>query len=222
MEFNLLTVMGKVTTDSVETTRQMHNMTAGNPDGVAAAKALGDISHLAFMPLDAATNFKGDLLFLDVWNNVPGMQQFFSDPHVQAGGNMMFASREAILWNKLTDFLNFQFPSPYGKNDRIVGIIQRKVKSIEEAKKIHNQSISGLVNLSRANGMVAHNFYARTAAPDSPEALEILGVDVWMSAEGMMKHYMSSEFQNSGLYQMFDGRPKNSTWIHPGGDWIEW
>jgi hypothetical protein len=222
MQFNLLTVMGKVTTSDVESTRQMHNQTAGNPDGVAAAKALGDLSHMAYMPLDTATNFNGDLLFLDVWNSVEGLQNFFSDKQVQAGAAMMWKSKDAILWSKLDNFLNFEIPTPYGKNERIVGIVQGKVKSIEEAAEIHNKAIGSIVNLSRANGMVSHNFYVRMAAPGTPEVLEIIGVDIWMSAEGMMKHYMSKEFQGSGLYPMFAGKPSQSTWVHPQGEWIEW
>lgn len=85
MTFSLLTVMGKVKPTSVDATRQMHNQTAGNPGGVAAAKSLGDMSHMTFMPLDAETNFKGDLLFMDIWNDVDGLQKFFSDPQVKVG-----------------------------------------------------------------------------------------------------------------------------------------
>ena len=222
MTFNLLTVMGKVNTNSVEETRKMHNQTAGNPDGVAAAKKLGDVSHMTYMPLDAATNFKNDLLFLDIWNSVEGMQQFFADPQVQAGAGMMWKAKDAILWAKLDGFLNFQLPAPYGKNERIVGIVQGKVNSIAEAQAIHNKAIASVVNLSRANGMVSHAFYVRMAAPGSPEALEVIGVDVWMNAEGMMKHYTSPEFQQCGLYPMFAGKPTSSTWVHPQGEWIEW
>src|SRR6185436_9002709 len=95
MTFNLLTVMGKVKPTSIEATCELHNQTAGHPDGVAAAKYLGDMSHLTFMPIDAATNFKNDLLFMDIWNSVEGMQQFFSDPQVKGGADMMFNTREA-------------------------------------------------------------------------------------------------------------------------------
>ena len=222
MTFNLLTVKGKVNTDSVDATRQLHNQTAGNPDGVAAAKSLGDMSHMTFMPLDAATTFNGDLLFMDIWNNLDGLSQFFSDQQVQAGAAMMFASREAIVWAKLDGFLNFQFPAPSGNNTRIVGIIQGKVNSLEEAAEIHNEAMSGQVNAARAAGIVSHEFYVRLAAPGSPEALEVLGVDVWMNAEGMMQHYTSPGFQSSGLHKIFAAKPASSTWIHPAGEWIEW
>jgi len=222
MTFNLLTVMGKVIPTSIEATCELHNQTAGNPGGVAAAKSLGDMSHMTFMPTDAAANFKGDLLFMDIWNSMEGLNQFFSDPQVQGGANMMFASREAVVWSKIDSFLNFNFSSPTGKNDRIVGLVRGTVKSLEEAAAIHNAAIESTVKAARANGIVSHEFYVRMAAPGSPEALEVLGVDVWMGAEGMMKQYMSPEFQNSGLYKMFTSKPSSSTWVHPKGEWVEW
>lgn len=222
MTFNLLTVIGKVKTSSISATRELHNQTAGNPGGLAAAKSLGDMSHMIYMPLGAATSFKDDLLFLDVWNNLEGLQQFFSDPQVQAGGEMMFASREAIVWRKLENFLNFNLPTPSGKNDRIVGLLRGTIKSIEDAAAIHNTAMESQVKSARAAGLVSHEFYSRMAAPDSPESLEVLGVDVWMNEKTMMQHYMSSEFQNSGLYKMFSVKPASSLWVHPGGEWVEW
>jgi len=222
MTFNLLTVMGKTTATSVEATCKLHNETAGNPGGVAAAKSLGDMSHMTFMPTGTASSFSGDLLFLDIWNNLDGMNRFFSDPHVQEGGNRMFSSRENIVWSKLDKFLNFNFSSPTGMNDRIVGLVRGSVTSLEEAEAIHNTSMDAMVNPSRAAGIVSHEFYSRLAAPGSAEALEVLGVDIWMNAESMMKHYMSSEFQHSGLYKMFASKPASSTWVHPKGEWIEW
>ncbi len=222
MTFNLLTVMGKVKPSSIEAACELHNQTAGNPGGVAAAKSLGDMSHMTFMPVDAEKSFKGDLLFMDIWNSMEGLNQFFSDPQVQGGAEMMFASREAIVWTKIDDFLNFNFPAPTGKNEKFIGLVRGTVKSLEEAAAIHNPAMEGTVKIARANGMVSHAFYSRMAAPSSPEALEILGVDVWMSADGMMKHYMSPEFQNSGLYNIYASKPASSMWVHPKGEWVEW
>lgn len=222
MQFNLLTVQGKVNPTTVEETRLLHNQTAGNPEGVATAKYLGDMSHMTYMPLDAATNFNGDLLFLDIWNSVEGLQQFFSDHQVQAGGTMMFKSRDAVVCSALDSFLHFQFPAPTGHHDRIVGIVRGMVKSLDEAAVIHNKAIAGTVKQARAHGILSHQFYVRLADPGSPEALEVLGLDTWMDSSSMMKHYMSPEFQGTGLYSMFAGKPVSSTWVHPEGEWVEW
>jgi hypothetical protein len=42
--------------------RDLHNATAGNPDGVAVAKSLGDLSHNVYLP---ASDGDERLLFLD-------------------------------------------------------------------------------------------------------------------------------------------------------------
>lgn len=42
MTFNLLTVMGKVTTSRVEATGKLHNETAGNPGGVVGIWLFAD------------------------------------------------------------------------------------------------------------------------------------------------------------------------------------
>ena len=54
MQFNLLTVRGKVNTAGMEA-RLMHNQTAGSPEGVFVAKQLGDLSHITYLPPDAST-----------------------------------------------------------------------------------------------------------------------------------------------------------------------
>jgi hypothetical protein len=41
------------------------------------------------------------------------------------------------------------------------------------------------VHKGRQLGMLSHEAYFRLAAPDSPEALEYFGVDVWMTGAGM-------------------------------------
>ncbi|MEO5581728.1 MAG: hypothetical protein ABIR66_03485, partial [Saprospiraceae bacterium] len=181
-----------------------------------------DMSHMTYMPLDAATNFNGDLLFLDIWNNLEGLNQFFSDPQVQGGAAMMFETRDAVVWKKLDGFLHCNFPAPTGQHNRIVGIVRGKVKSIEDAEAIHNTAISNTIKAGRANGILSHEFYVRIADPGSLESLEVLGLDFWMNADGMMKHYMSPDFQNSSLYKMFTEKPVSSNWVHPKGEWVEW
>jgi len=174
------------------------------------------------MPFETSSAFSGELLFMDIWNSIDGLNKFFGDPQVLGGAKLMFSTREAVVWGKLDDFLNFHFPTPTGKNTRIVGMIRGTVNSLEEAKAIHNDAMEGQVNASRLAGIVSHEFFVRSAAPGSPESLEVLGVDVWMDADRMKKHYESPEFQNSGLYKIFNAKPTSSLWAHPAGDWVEW
>ena len=80
----LLTVRGKLSAKTNEEARIVHNETAGDPQGVAAARSLGDLSHLVHVPLDAG-DASGELLILDLWTRVDGLNQFFSNPDVQKG-----------------------------------------------------------------------------------------------------------------------------------------
>lgn len=98
----LLTIRGTLKTTKIEEAREIHNMTAGNTQGVAAARSLGDLSHNVYVPIGDAPGAVSELLFLDLWNNVAGLQTFFSDAQVQAGGARMFATRapSASMWKQ--------------------------------------------------------------------------------------------------------------------------
>src|SRR3982750_752973 len=91
----LLTVLGTPTAGSGVASRDLHNATAGNPAGVAAAKSLGDLSHNVFLPAVA-----GDpgLLFIDNWNDPAGLGTFFSDKQVLEGAAALWSERDAVLW----------------------------------------------------------------------------------------------------------------------------
>ena len=92
----MLTVRGKFVPSTVENARVLHNDTAGSAQGIAAARALGDLSHNVFVPGAGAPS--GELLFLDTWVDVQGIMEFFSNPHVQQQGGNMFSARDASVW----------------------------------------------------------------------------------------------------------------------------
>src|SRR5690242_9200369 len=82
-----LTVRGTYTKASLEEARLLHNDTAGSPQGIAAARALGDLSHVVYAPclkLPQSSAVAGELLFLDVWCDPESIGKFFSNPNVQA------------------------------------------------------------------------------------------------------------------------------------------
>ena len=96
----LFSFRGVLKPKTLEDARNTHNMTAGNPDGVAAARALGDLSHNVFLTLGDTKGTAGELLILDLWNNLEGFNQFFEGKQVQEGGAMIFASVEdRELWS---------------------------------------------------------------------------------------------------------------------------
>ena len=109
----LLSIRGTLIPATIEEARHFHNMTAGNPQGVAGAKALGDLSHMVYTPIgqNGATS---EFLILDLWNSVDGLNQFFSDHQVQEGGNMIFKQRDPVVWSPAEGFYGYHIPAPSG------------------------------------------------------------------------------------------------------------
>src|SRR5690242_15084948 len=92
----LLTVEGTPQAADREQTRKTHNLAAGSDQGVAAARSFGDLSHAVYVPAGPSAS-DNKLLFIDYWNSVDGLMTFFSDKQVQAGGEMVFKTREPIV-----------------------------------------------------------------------------------------------------------------------------
>jgi quinol monooxygenase YgiN len=197
----------------------VHNSTAGVPANVAAARQLSDLSHMVYVPFGGGGK-PGDFLILDQWNNLEGLNTFFADPHVQEGGGMIFASRDPVVWTP-ADLVSYNFPAPYGKNDRIVATVRAKVKSLAEASQIHNALVQKLVNKARIAGNMSHAGYFRMAAPGDPAGLEFFAVDTWYDAAGMGKHYQDPEVMD-GFGGLFASPPELGVWAHPAGEWVEW
>jgi hypothetical protein len=221
----LLTIRGTLAPDTLEEARKVHNMTAGDPAGVDAAKSLGDVSHMVYIPMPhdghAKTKGAGEFLIMDLWYSVEGLNTFFSDKRVQEGGAMIFSDRDPVLWAPAEGFVSFHIPAPFGNNDRVVAVVRGTVNSKEEAKELHNTAITKTISKGRKLGPLSHEAYFRMAAPDSPEALEFFGVDVWMNNEGLGDFYSDEDFL-AGFNHLFTTEAADSVWVHPKGDWIEW
>ncbi len=90
----LLTIRGTLAPPSLEAARPVHNQTAGAPEGVAAAKSLGDLSHMVYVPVNKEL---AELFIMDLWTSPSGLNQFFSDPQVQQGAAMIFTQRDPVV-----------------------------------------------------------------------------------------------------------------------------
>lgn len=221
----LLTIRGTLSPKTLEEARKVHNMTAGDPAGVAAAKSLGDVSHMVYVPADHDDHDKsdgaGEFLIMDLWTSPDGLNTFFSDHKVQEGGAMIFSQRDPVLWAPAQGFTSYHIPAPFGINDRFITTARATVKSLEEACELHNNAVTKTISKARKAGNLSHESYFRLAAPGSPEALEWLGVDVWMRPDEMMSLYEDPEFLE-GFNHMFTGEANVGVWVHPKGDWTEW
>ena len=213
----LLTVLGSPTTGSGAASRDLHNQTAGDPGGVAAAKSFGDLSHNVYLP---ATKGDDRLLFLDNWNSPTGLGTFFADEQVQQGAAVLWKDREAVLWMPATGFGSYRLPVPSGRTIAAIGLIRAPLVSTEAgAAAFHADSVAN-INASRQFGLVAHELWVPAPTPGSDTALEVLGVDYWLDAAQMDAWYASAEYDALG--PAFAGAPVTSTWTSAGSDWVEW
>jgi hypothetical protein len=219
----LLTIRGTLAPANLEAARKVHNQTAGDPAGVAAAKSLGDVSHMVYVPVEHDGHAKGagEFLIMDLWTSIEGLNTFFADTHVQEGGAMIFAERDPVVWAAAPGFTSYQIPAPFGTNDRFITTARGTVKSMDEARALHNTAVAKTIGKARRAGNLSHESYFRMAAPSSPEAMEWLGVDVWMRPDDMMGLYEDPEFLE-GFNHMFSGEADTAVWVHPKGDWTEW
>src|SRR5436853_6987038 len=98
MTFYLLSIRGKLKPDTLEAARAIHNETAGAPANVAAARALGDLSHMVYVPAGGGPGAgAGEFLILDQWNSLEGLNQFFANPHVQEQAGQIFSARDPVV-----------------------------------------------------------------------------------------------------------------------------
>ena len=221
IEVFLLSIQGKLNPKSLEAARKIHNETAGAPANVAAARELSDLSHMVYVPIGHNGQEAGDFLILDQWSNLEGLNNFFSNAHVQEQAALIFSARDPVVWQRAADFNSYHFPSPYGKNQRIVGIVRGMVTSRQAAQKMHNDLTAKMLKKARIAGNISHEAYFRLGQPGQPETLEFFAVDVWNDEAGMNAHYGDADFL-SGFASIFTARPESSIWVQPTGEWVEW
>src|SRR5260370_2312276 len=177
----LLTIRGTLAPPSLEAARPVHNPTAGAQEGAAAAKSLGDLSHMVYVPVNKEL---AELFIMDLWTSPSGLKQFFSDPQVQQGAAMIFTQRDPVVWEPAEGFFTYHLPAPTGHNDRFFGLIRGPVASREQARIIMNQVTIQGIHKARAAGHLSHDVYFRLAQPGMPESLELFAIDACTALAG--------------------------------------
>lgn len=216
----LLTIRGKFKGKTLDEARQAHNGSAGLPQSIDAARALGDLSHAVYVRADEAPKDGAiEGLFLDIWNSATGLNQFFGNPQVQEGGKHTWAEFAPTLWTSVPGFAHVQLPPPRSKNERAIGLIRGTVKSMDDARKTLEASIVNGVNTARRMGLLSREYFV-PAEPAKRDSKEILGMDVWTGMDGMKEFY--SQHEDAAVFQIYSGKPDTSMWTRPPGDWTEW
>jgi len=214
----LLTIRGTLAPASLEAARQVHNQTAGAPEGVAAAKSLGDLSHMVYVPVNKEL---AELFIMDQWTSPGGLNQFFSDPQVQQGASMIFTQRDPVLWEPAQGFFTYHMPVPTGHNDRFYGLIRGPVVSREQARTIMNSVTSQGIHKARAVGQLSHDVYFQLTQPGETESLELFAIDGWSDLAGMNRYYDDPDFGHT-IAGIFAAPPATLIVKHPAGEWVEW
>jgi hypothetical protein len=217
----LLTVRGKYLATDLEGCRVIHNDTAGSAPGIAAARALGDLSHKVFSPLAGSGAQAGEVLLMDWWQHPQGLMDFFGNEHVQTQGAKLFASREPTVWLPAKGGWSYHLPAPASKNERYVGLVRGPIASAESALAVFRAADRNAQRAARARGLLSHELFIKLNGPGDASPLELLGVDVWCDAIGMAQHY-SDPKEMSALGAAFSGRPDPTTWVQAPGHWSEW
>jgi hypothetical protein len=216
----LLTVRGTLVPQGAEAACKAHNDTAGSPDGIAAARALGDLSHKVYAPVPGLGAEDGELLFLDWWKTAEGIGTFFSDPRVHGMASVLFTQREGVTWMPARDAFGFELPPPMAKAGRFLGIVRGPVPSPEHAIGVFRASLAPKLSDARRRGQLSHHLFVKIPLPGASAAPELLGIDHWCDAAGMKEHY---ESLGGGYEKAFTGKPQTSVWQQAtGGVWSEW
>lgn len=220
----LLTIRGTLVNKDLETTRKLHNETAGSAPGMAAAQALGDLSHKVYVPAEGADKLSdakaGEVLFMDVWKNPEGLQQFFSNKQVQEQGGKLFAEKNPTVHMPATSAFSFHLPAPMSRTDRYIGILQGKAKSIEQLIGAFREGMTSGMAESRKRGQLSTELYVTLGPPSTDGSADIVAVDVFADLKGMLEVYGSPAMAEMG--KLFVGRPSGSIWQQPKGIWNEW
>ena len=219
----LLTVRGKMLPNSLEEMRVLHNRTAGSAPGIAAARSLGDLSHLVYSPFASPlSNAKpGELLFLDVWQSPKGIMDFFSNEQVIQSGTKLFSARDATIWMRAEGSFSYTLPAARGKSDRIVGMLRGPIGSPEKAIDIFRSVDIDAQRDARRRGLLSHEIFIKLSAPGDTSPPELLGMDVWSDRAGMAEHYGDATHMKA-LGSAFTGAPEPSAWEPAAGEWSEW
>ena len=82
----LLTNRGTPADKTLEGARKTHNQTA--VPGQAAARSLGDLTHTVYVPAHDVGTTTNELLLLDVWNSVDGLNRFLANQRIEGQANL--------------------------------------------------------------------------------------------------------------------------------------
>ena len=240
----LHTTRGTLNPKTLEEAWTMHNhfLTQGTPPGIEIARSLSDMSHNVYTPVEGLGSVSnaspGELLFIDYWADLSGMETFFSNPFSVSAGDRLLSERVESEWMKAADAFTFHVPATAGPSTRFVGMLRAPVREASEVIAALGKLVSTNLGASRRRGQISHDLFVRHAAvmearPASnghrsagesaaapTEPVEILAIDVWFTRDGLKEHYSDTTFAH-GLDEVLARPGALSVW-EPVSGFSEW
>jgi hypothetical protein len=233
-----------VLASTIDETRGMHNafVDEGSRPGREIASSLGDLSHNVYTPargVDSALRAQpGELLFVDYWAAVSGMEMFFANPVALTAADTLFSSREESEWAVAPNGFGFSVPARYGAPPGFVAITRAAIRSTDEAVPAIGKLISAGLPAARRRGQVSHGLFIRDAGianrrpaantrrahgntlAQSHAQAEVLTLDWWSTVDGLAEHYRDATLMG-GLPDALVGPAETAVWQQEGG-FSEW
>ena len=214
----LLTVRGKVAAPSVADVRELHNATAGAPQGVAAARSLGDLSHNVY---SAVNDGSDTILFIDHWNSLSGLGRVLRRP---AGPGGRRAAVRRARRGRVGPDERVRQPSsraavgPVGRRRRrparrgqLARCGRGRVHRLRRGDDQHRAALRARV----AQHVVADRRPGGDRGAGDPRRRP---VDRRRADECVLELRLGYEH----LGPVFAGEPQTSVWQSAKGEWIEW
>lgn len=210
-------VRGGLFTEDVDEAKAYHDPLASG--GEAAAKMLGDFSHDALLGTTLLGTQGNKFLGLDRWDNVEGMQAFYSDPDFGAAFGMLFDEEgptvesfvempEWHTWGDMTsgdEFGDYWFVVARGT---LAG-------EPETIRPVHDMVAAGGEETVKAAGDVAHVVFLGLEDPK-----EFLAIDIWQDSAAIEAVYSDPDF--AAAFGMLFAPGTSSVEIYGSSDWHQW
>ncbi len=210
-------VRGGLFTEDVGEAKAYHDPLASG--GEAAAKMLGDFSHDALLGTTLLGTPENKFLGLDRWDNVEGMQAFYSDPDFGAAFGMLFDEEGPQVENFV------EMPEWHTWGDMTSGdefgdywfVIARGTLADdpEVIKPVHDMVAAGGEEMVKAAGDVAHVVFLGLEDPK-----EFLAIDIWNNSAAIEAVYSDPDF--AAAFGMLFAPDTSSIEIYGSSDWHQW
>lgn len=207
--------------NDVATSKMLHDQVVNGAK--AQAMGLGDLYHQTFLnvvpPGDGGNPpAPTELLWIDQWNDLAGLQTFSTDPNVMAALGMIFAAPPAITvdaepagwteWGALNPLPQLDPLFLFSIRGPLAG------PTTDDSRTYHNMLAGGSEAQAMAAGDQAHRVWL-----DPMDATRFQAIDLWSNLAGAQAVYGDPNFQMA-FGKLFSAPPTVEPYAHT--DWAGW